>query len=74
MGTKPPTVAARPSRLEQLGAGMPTAQAPQCEALLGIARDFWADVRENCPRCNDEGGTCLADVVLTAATERRLPS
>lgn len=74
MGTKLPIAPAKPSRLKTVEAGMATAQAPQCEALLGIARDFWADVQDNCPRCNDEGGTCLADVVLTAAAERRLPS
>lgn len=39
----------------------------RCTAIRGISADFRDEFYRLCPRCQGEGGSCLADLVFAVA-------
>ena len=51
---------------ECAAAEMEAAAAP-CGLLERFSREFWSDIRKQCPRCLGQGDACLAGTIFDAA-------
>lgn len=55
---------------ESAAAEMDAAAAP-CGLLERFSREFWSDIRKQCPRCLGQGDGCLAETIFDAAETAR---